>query len=188
MAVRFDRIEELRKERDMTESELLAETGQSPNNFSRWKKGTSQPSYASILKIANYFNVDVRYLLGFTDSPYNEDYVEKIKDDLEDLGVEITSTDNDNGAGQEWSLSYGDEIKSYLDHEFKSLCFTLYKKSSSMEQSVIKQWFEKAFNTETISVNLTMDELNLITKYRKLSEDGKIIVESTIISELRRMG
>lgn len=61
----FDRLSDF----NVVSKELTAATGISPGNISDWKKGRSKPSIDTIIKIADYLNCSVDYLLGRTDIP-----------------------------------------------------------------------------------------------------------------------
>ena len=125
MNIRFDRIEEVAKLKNISIRKILAEVKQSPNNFVRWKKGESKPSYSSIQAIADFLNVDVRYFLDQTDSPTGQDIIENAVEKLLNIGIEIESSDNDNGTGQEYVLTYHDKSYNYQEHEFRELCLKL---------------------------------------------------------------
>lgn len=57
---------ELLKERGVSEG-LSHNTGISSGNISDWKNGRSKPGLNSLIKIADYFDCSVDYLLGLTD-------------------------------------------------------------------------------------------------------------------------
>lgn len=50
-----------------TSKKLSESMGISTGNISDWKSGKSKPTAEALLKIADYFNVSVDYLLGRTD-------------------------------------------------------------------------------------------------------------------------
>ena len=66
MTVFLERVTELRKERNLTESQVLQACGLNKNLFSNWKKGVV-PAYATVTMLAAYFGVNVDYLLGNSD-------------------------------------------------------------------------------------------------------------------------
>lgn len=57
---------ELLKKRGVSE-DLSRNTGISSGNISDWKNGRSKPGLNSLIKIADYFDCSVDYLLGLTD-------------------------------------------------------------------------------------------------------------------------
>lgn len=60
----MNRLKELRKEKQITQSEIAKFIGISQNSYSYWENGKVKIDNESIIKLANYFNVSVDYLLG----------------------------------------------------------------------------------------------------------------------------
>lgn len=50
-------------------AKLSAATGISTGNICDWKKGKSKPGAEALIKIADYLDCSVDYLLGRTDKP-----------------------------------------------------------------------------------------------------------------------
>lgn len=63
------RLKELRMARNMTQQRLAMELSMSQNTVSRYETGEREPGLAELIRIADYFNVSVDYLLGRTDRP-----------------------------------------------------------------------------------------------------------------------
>lgn len=63
------RIKELRKAKKMTQLKLALELNTSQNTISRYESGEREPSIKDLIKIADFFNVSVDYLLERTDNP-----------------------------------------------------------------------------------------------------------------------
>ena len=61
------RLKELRKEKKITQLKLSMELNMSQNTISRYETGERQAGYAELIKIADYFDVSIDYLLGRTD-------------------------------------------------------------------------------------------------------------------------
>lgn len=61
------RLKDLRKERKMTQLQLAMELNMSQNTISRYETGERQAGYDELIKLADYFNVSVDYILGRTD-------------------------------------------------------------------------------------------------------------------------
>lgn len=59
-----DRLILLRKELHLTQEELASKLGFSRTAISAWEIGRNEPSNEDTIKIANFFNVSVDYLLG----------------------------------------------------------------------------------------------------------------------------
>ena len=64
-----ERILQLLKDRGVTAYKLTSDLGIGSGSVSDWKKGRAKPSYGSLVKIADYFDVAVEYLEGKTDIP-----------------------------------------------------------------------------------------------------------------------
>ena len=65
----YVRIKELRKAKKMTQLKLAMELNTNQNTISRYENGEREPSIRDLIKIADYFNVSVDYLIGRTDNP-----------------------------------------------------------------------------------------------------------------------
>ncbi len=69
---------ELRKNKQLKQSELSQEIGYSDKTISRWENGTSIPDVATLVKLANFYNVSLNDLI-------TENATEKINDNKPDL-------------------------------------------------------------------------------------------------------
>lgn len=58
------RIKELMKEEQLTQSALAEKLGVKQNTISAWLLGKKEPSIHSLWLVADYFNVDIDYLVG----------------------------------------------------------------------------------------------------------------------------
>lgn len=63
------RLRELRRKRNITQQRLALELHMSQNTISRYETGEREAGYAELIRIADYFNVSVDYLLERTDDP-----------------------------------------------------------------------------------------------------------------------
>lgn len=52
-----------------TSKKLSEATGVSTGNIADWKSGKSKPAAEALVKIADYFNVSIDYLLNRTNNP-----------------------------------------------------------------------------------------------------------------------
>jgi len=62
-----DRISGLRNAFHMSQADLAKKLNVTRNGVNSWEQGLSLPSLASLVKIANYFNVSTDYLLEIND-------------------------------------------------------------------------------------------------------------------------
>lgn len=61
------RLKDLRKEKKITQLQLAMELNMSQNTISRYETGERQAGYDELIKIANFFDVSIDYLLERTD-------------------------------------------------------------------------------------------------------------------------
>ncbi len=63
------KLKELRKKRGITQLKLSFELNMSQNTISRYENGEREAGYNELIKIADYFDVSIDYLLGRTGNP-----------------------------------------------------------------------------------------------------------------------
>ena len=63
------RLKQLRKEAGISQVKLAIDLNTTQNTISRYETGVHEADYETLIKIANYFNVSVDYLLERTDNP-----------------------------------------------------------------------------------------------------------------------
>lgn len=73
----MSKLRELRKAKNMTQSELAKEINVSEKTISRWEKDDTLMKANKAKELADYFNVSVSYLLGYSDKkePYYSDEI-----------------------------------------------------------------------------------------------------------------
>lgn len=78
---RGDRLRDLRESRGLLQQDVADILGITGATFSRFETGARQPDASMLVKIANYFNCSVDYLLGRVDDPKmtHAEYIEGIK-------------------------------------------------------------------------------------------------------------
>ena len=67
MKIFADRLLELRKEKEISQATLAKALGVSYGVVCYWETDRSEPTAPNLVKIAEYFNVSVDYLLGLED-------------------------------------------------------------------------------------------------------------------------
>lgn len=65
----FMRLGELRKNRGISQLKMSFDLNVNQNTISRYETGEREASYEMLIKIADYFDVSIDYLLGRTDNP-----------------------------------------------------------------------------------------------------------------------
>ena len=62
------RLKELRKKRGISQLKLAMDLNTSQNTISRYETGEREPGIVELIKIAEYFNVSIDYLVGRTEN------------------------------------------------------------------------------------------------------------------------
>ncbi|UUZ80798.1 helix-turn-helix domain-containing protein [Paenibacillus sp. P26] len=65
-----NRIAYLREQHSLTQEELSLKLDISRASLSHYEKNRREPDYETLVKIANYFNVSIDYLLSRTNDPH----------------------------------------------------------------------------------------------------------------------
>ena len=65
----FVRLKELRKKKGISQLRLATDLNTTQNTISRYETGEREPGLDELIKIADYFNVSVDYLIGRTENP-----------------------------------------------------------------------------------------------------------------------
>jgi transcriptional regulator with XRE-family HTH domain len=60
----MNRLKELRKDKHLYQKDLANLCDVSVSTYSYWESGAFQPDTSTLIKLADYFNVSVDYLLG----------------------------------------------------------------------------------------------------------------------------
>ncbi|MBR6610577.1 MAG: helix-turn-helix transcriptional regulator [Oscillospiraceae bacterium] len=63
------RLKELRESRGISQLKLAMDLSMNQNTISRYETGVREADYATLIKLADYFNVSIDYLLEYTDNP-----------------------------------------------------------------------------------------------------------------------
>ena len=63
------RLKEIRKARGISQLKMALDLNTNQNTISRYETGEREPGIDELIKIADYFNVSVDYLIGRTENP-----------------------------------------------------------------------------------------------------------------------
>jgi len=85
-----NRIRDLREDRDLKQIDLAKATGIDQRTISNYETEKTSPDALSLLRLADFFDVSVDYLLCRTDQDFSTaekriKAIEKIQNDLEEL-------------------------------------------------------------------------------------------------------
>ena len=73
----MNRLKELRQEKKLTQQELADEIGVTKRTYIYWEKGERQIKPEKAQQLADYFGVNVGYLLGYSDVRFELEQIEK---------------------------------------------------------------------------------------------------------------
>ena len=63
------RLKEIRKAKGISQLKMATDLNTNQNTISRYENGEREPGIAELIRIADYFNISVDYLLERTDNP-----------------------------------------------------------------------------------------------------------------------
>ncbi len=63
------RLKELRKQKKISQLQLAMDLNMNQNSISRYETGEREADYETLIKLADYFDVSVDYLLERTNTP-----------------------------------------------------------------------------------------------------------------------
>ena len=63
------RLNQLREARGISQLKLAMDLSMNQNTISRYETGVHEADYDTLIKLANYFDVSIDYLLEQTDNP-----------------------------------------------------------------------------------------------------------------------
>lgn len=80
-----DKLKELRKEKNLTQTDIAKMFNVKDATVSAWEVGKSQPSFEIVKELAKYFGVSIDYLLGFNQE--DKDNITKLNQALREAGM-----------------------------------------------------------------------------------------------------
>ena len=69
MALFSERLKELRTSKGSTQKEMAVFLGIAERNYRRYEAGDSETNHETTIKLADFFDVPLDYLMGRTDNP-----------------------------------------------------------------------------------------------------------------------
>ncbi len=67
MNMQYNRVKDLREDRDIKQKEIAAYLGIAQNTYSNYENGVRDFPLSLLIKLSRYYNVNLEYLLGLTD-------------------------------------------------------------------------------------------------------------------------
>lgn len=95
------RLRELRTQRELSQAELARKLGVSKSRISMYELGSREPDFETLELIADFFNVDMDYLLGkenvstYILTPEKKEIVDVISDDSDLLMLVLKAKNKD---------------------------------------------------------------------------------------------
>ena len=71
-----DKLRYLRVHQELSQGEVAQRLNMAQATYSHYERGRREPDFATLKKIANFFNVSIDYLLDNDDAPYANDMVD----------------------------------------------------------------------------------------------------------------
>ena len=65
----YQRIRDLREDKDMTQDELAKALGMWLNTYRNYEVGNREPPFSVMIELAKYYNVSLDYLAGLIQTP-----------------------------------------------------------------------------------------------------------------------
>ena len=84
---RLDNLRKLREQKNITQIKLSTDLEVSQELISRYELGTSFPQPQMLIKLANYFNCSVDYLLGIADVSMPVNYLVNNYNNKKDIDI-----------------------------------------------------------------------------------------------------
>ncbi|MBQ6980508.1 MAG: helix-turn-helix transcriptional regulator [Clostridia bacterium] len=86
----MNRIKDLREDRDLRQSDLAKMVGIDQRTISNYETGKSNPDSYALIRLADFFNVSIDYLVGrvkqdFYRAEDKKRFIESIQQSLEEL-------------------------------------------------------------------------------------------------------
>jgi transcriptional regulator with XRE-family HTH domain len=67
--MKYQRIRDLREDRDMNQTEIARLLGMSQTGYSKYETGENDIPTAVLIKLAKFYGTSIDYILGETDNP-----------------------------------------------------------------------------------------------------------------------
>ena len=68
--IKSNKMRELRLKKGLSQKDFAKLINVAPNTYNQWEKGTREPDYETLCKIAKELNTTIDYLLGYENSTY----------------------------------------------------------------------------------------------------------------------
>lgn len=73
----YPRLKDLRDDKDLTQDELVAILGMHKTTYTNYEQGKREIPFALAIRLAEFYNVSLDYIAGFTNDPHSLDQYKK---------------------------------------------------------------------------------------------------------------
>ena len=176
-----NRLKELRKKLNMTQTEFAKEFNIANGTVGNWESGNRQPDYITINKIADFFGVSIDYLLGRTDFSAEEN--RKLCQNVTRLWETIKNPPN-----PENIIGILQPLQDVIKNEYQFTYEALEQFASYFGVGVDTLTAEPVTEQKSLDT-LSESDLTLLNKYKSLDEEGKTKVDEylNILAELHQL-
>ena len=63
----YPRLRDLREDADLTQTQLVKRLGMHKTTYTNYEQGKREPPFELIIRLAEFYNVSIDYIAGFTD-------------------------------------------------------------------------------------------------------------------------
>ena len=77
MPMYYRRLRDLREDHDMTQDELVAKLGMHKTTYTNYEQGKREIPFSLAIRLAEFYNVSLDYIAGFTNEPNALDQYKK---------------------------------------------------------------------------------------------------------------
>lgn len=65
----YPRLRDLREDHDLTQAKLVEILGMHKTTYANYEQGKREPPFELIIQLADFYNVSLDYIAGFTNTP-----------------------------------------------------------------------------------------------------------------------
>ena len=126
MATFAQRLRELRNKKEITQTELGNIIGVSKSSVNMYERGAREPGFETLEAIADYFNVDMDYLMGRSEDKASSSYepIDKQNPEISDPDIRRIERAKSKMSEKEWNkqlaiirASFGDYFSDDYEDE-----------------------------------------------------------------------
>ena len=66
---KYQRLKDLREDRDMTQAQIAALLGTAREQYNKYELGKQEIPFHHVITLARFYNVSIDYIAGISDSP-----------------------------------------------------------------------------------------------------------------------